>query len=150
MSRIEDEIKQSSFKNEYHKLIINLSFTSTWLENQQQQMLKPHGISIQQFNILRILRGQHPNPARVSLLQDRMVDRMSNASRLVEKLRKKELVERHICEKDRRAVDVLITDRGLKLLDSLAGMEKTWIEKLMCLSDKEAVQLNEMLDRIRG
>lgn len=147
---LELEIHQPSFKNEYQKMVINLLYTSSWLQNIVAQHLKSYGISPQQFNILRILRGQYPKPARMHLIQERMLDKMSNASRLVEKLRQKGLVERTICENDRRAVDVLITRKGMDLLLTLDQAEDTWQKKLHHLSEDEAHQLNVLLDELRG
>ena len=114
--KLEEEIGQKIFKNEIQKMMINIMYTSNWLQNILSDNLKDFDITPQQFNVLRILRGQHPNPARMHLLQERMLDKMSNASRLVERLRKKGLVLRKICRNDRRAVDVKITDSGLALL----------------------------------
>ena len=144
------EIKQSKFKNEHHKMLINILFTSGWLSAAHATNLKPHGISTQQFNILRILRGQHPKPATVNLLIDRMLDKNSNASRLVEKLRLKKLVERAVCPEDRRAVNVIITQKGLDLLTELDKQEGSFIKELKNLSEKEAEQLNTLLDKLRG
>ena len=148
--QIEKEIKQSSFKNEYHKLSVNLLFTGHWLQLQNHNHLKPFGVTVQQFNILRILKGQYPLPVTVSLLIDRMMDKMSNASRLVEKLRRKGLVERRVCENDRRAVDVLITPSGLDLLKNIEKHDKKWEKVLQTLSVSEAAQLNALLDKLRG
>ncbi len=148
--QIEKEIKQKSFKNEYHKLTVNLMFTGSWLNVKNHDYLKPYGITIQQYNILRILRGQHPKPTTVSLLIDRMLDKMSNVSRLVEKLRIKGLVNRRECEKDRRAVDVLITDNGLALLKEIEKHEQDWEESFHTLTPQEAHQLNKLLDKLRG
>jgi DNA-binding MarR family transcriptional regulator len=144
------EIKQPKFKNEHQKMVINLLFTSGWLTAKHSSNLKPYGISTQQFNILRILRGQHPKPATVNLLIDRMLDKNSNASRLVEKLRLKKLVERAICKEDRRAVNVLITQKGLDLLTELDKEETSFIKELKNLSEAEAEQLNSLLDKLRG
>jgi len=131
-------------------MVINLLYTSSWLQNIVAQHLRPYGVTPQQFNILRILRGQYPHPARMHLIQERMLDKMSNASRLVEKLRQKGLVERTICENDRRAVDVLITSKGLDLLTTLNQAEDTWQNKLHHLNEDEAHQLNGLLDGLRG
>lgn len=147
---LEKEIKQKKFKNEYQKLIVNLLYTSSWLHTLQSQYLKPFGITVQQYNILRILRGQHPCPATVNLLKERMLDKMSNASRLVEKLRVKGLVERHQCSKDRRAVDVLITEKGLALLAKLDEAAEKWEENLHNISQEEAREANRILDKMRG
>jgi DNA-binding MarR family transcriptional regulator len=144
------EIKQSKFKNEYHKLLINILFTSGWLSSMHASNLKPYGISTQQYNLLRILRGQHPKPASVNLLIDRMLDKNSNASRLVEKLRLKKLVERTVCPEDRRAVNVIITQKGLELLAELDKMEGAFMKEMKNLSEKEAEQVNLLLDKLRG
>ena len=144
------EIKQAKFKSEHQKMIINLLFTSSWLSSKHASSLKPYGISVQQYNLLRILRGQHPKPATVNLLIDRMLDKNSNASRLVEKLRLKKLVERAICPEDRRAVNVVITKKGLDLLAELDIHEDNFIIELKNLSKKEAEELNLLLDKLRG
>lgn len=144
------EIKQSKFKNEYQKMLINILFTSGWLSSKHACNLKPYGISTQQFNLLRILRGQHPQPASVNLLIDRMLDKNSNASRLVEKLRLKKLVERTVCPEDRRAVNVIITQKGLELLEELDKQDGTFMKELKNLSEKEAEQINALLDKLRG
>ena len=149
--KIEDEINQKKFKNEYQKLAINLLFTSTWINTINMQSLKPHGISWQQFNILRILKGMHPKPATVKLLTERMIDKMSNASRLVEKLKKKGLVERQACDTDRRRVDIVITDAGMKLIAKASrDLEKDMFVNMASLSENEAAQLNGLLDKLRG
>ena len=147
--RLEDEIKQKKFATQYEKLAVNILFTSSWLSGIHQKMLRPHGISPQQFNLLRILRGQHPNPASVGLLIDRMIDKMSNASRLVEKLRQKGLVERTECPSDRRRVDVVITDAGLKLLDDIAADTAGFLGMMRTLSADEAQAANDILDKLR-
>ncbi len=148
--RLEDEIQQKHFRSPYHKLALNLLYTGSWLQTLNARALKPYGLSPQQYNILRILRGQHPNPATVQLIKERMLDRMSNVSRLVEKLRQKGLVERRTCPSDRRAVDVVITDAGLQLLEALDREEETWLEALRNLTPEEASRLNELLDKLRG
>lgn len=144
------EIKQSKFKNEYQKLAINILYTSSWLNTKHSALLKPYGISSQQFNILRILRGQFPKPATVNLLIDRMLDKSSNASRLVEKLRQKKLVERATCPEDRRAVNVIITEKGLELLNQLDKEEGNLHKEMGHITEKEAGQLNNLLDKLRG
>ena len=144
------EIKQSKFKNEHHKMLINILFTSGWLSSMHACSLKPYGISQQQYNLLRILRGQHPKPATVNLLIDRMMDKNSNASRLVEKLRLKKYVDRATCEDDRRAVNVIITEKGLELLSDIEKQEEVMFKTLKNLSESEAEQLNSLLDKLRG
>lgn len=147
---IGEEIKQKSFKNEHQKLQINILFTASWLTQLSALALKPLKITWQQFNILRILKGAHPKPASVKLLAERMIDKMSNASRLVEKLKQKGLVERQECPLDRRKVDVVITPEGLALLENATMLMDTQIERLTHkLSEYEAVQVNFLLDKLR-
>ena len=109
---ISDEIKQSSFKNEETKAVINLIFTGNFIVQRQQAFMKPFGITMQQFNVLRILQGQKGQAISVLSITERMLDKMSNASRLVDKLFAKKLVSRVQCDKDRRAVDVFILPAG--------------------------------------
>ena len=148
--RIEEEIKQTKFRSEQHKALINVIYTANWINSIHTRVLKKHGISPQQFNLLRILRGQYPKPATVNLLIERMMDKMSNASRLVDKLTTKKLVERTQCENDRRAVDVLITRKGLNLLSALDKEEKHMKEAYAELSEPDAKALNRILDKMRG
>lgn len=148
--RIEDEIKQQHFRNEYDKLVINMLYSGGWMDAILTRRLKPYRVSVQQYNILRILRGQHPNPATVNLLKERMLDKMSNASRLVEKLRIKGLVERHPCKNDRRAVDIIITQKGLDLLAEIDTLLDGWDETFKSLTPEEAGTLNFLLDKLRG
>lgn len=148
--KIEDEILQGKFKNKNHKVLINIFYTFNWLYERQLNILKPFGLTIQQFNILRILRGQYPNPATVKLLKERMMDKMSDASRLVEKLRSKGLLERRICDKDRRNVDVLITEDGLNLLKQVDKKDKEFDSLVENLESNEIDMLNNLLDKIRS
>lgn len=148
---IEKEINQVRFKNEYQKVHVNILFTASWLTKRSAEKLKPFKISWQQFNILRILRGLHPESASVKLLTERMIDKMSNASRLVEKLKQKGYVERWECPEDRRRVEVYITDSGLKILEKAsAAMEGDFEAFRERLGEEEVKLLNEMLDRLRG
>src|SRR6266487_4177073 len=98
--KLKDEIVQKKFRNESHKLGVNLIYTFNWLDAFHQTHFRKHGITSQQFNILRILRGQHPKPATIKLLKERMLDKMSDASRIVEKLRVKGLIDRDISPSD--------------------------------------------------
>ncbi len=148
--KIEDEIKQERFKNPIQKAVVNLLFTSSWFNALHQAELKPHKISPEQYNILRILRGSYPEPLTVKSLMERMIDRMSNASRLVDKLVKRNLVKRTTCSSDRRAVDVVITGEGLRFLEDIE-QRKRLIHKLnLALTDEEANQLSDLLDKLRN
>ncbi|WP_026462733.1 MarR family winged helix-turn-helix transcriptional regulator [Adhaeribacter aquaticus] len=150
--RIEDEIKQPTFRNVFQKAYINLAFTANWLQMQAAQTFKNYDLTLPQFNVLRILRGQHPNPATVNLIIERMLDKTSNASRIVDKLVAKGWVTRTQCEHDRRTVDVLITEEGLNLLKRIDECEQTLNAHMgmQHLSESEAEQLNQILDKIRG
>lgn len=148
--RIEDEIKQKKFASEFHKVQVNIIFTSSWLSGQMALLMKPYGISTQQFNILRILRGQHPNPAPLKLLTERMIDKMSNTSRLVEKLVQKKLVERKICKDNRRQIDILLTEKGMDLINRVSDEIDKYFKKKQEITNEEAKELNRILDKLRG
>ncbi len=148
--KLEEAIKQTAFKTEEERLVINLVYTSGWLSSEQNRFFKRFGISSQQYNVLRILRGQFPNPASVGLIQERMLDKMSNASRLIEKLKQKKLVKRSECSKDRRQVDVLITEDGLKLLEDIDMLNGEMHSICNTLNQTEKKKLNELLDKLRN
>lgn len=145
---IEEAIKQNRFKDELHKLVVNIFYTSSYLHGKQSKILKPHGISAEQYNVMRILRGQHPKQSTVTLIQDRMIDRSSNASRLVDKLYKKGLVTRQECRTDRRQMDVCLTDKGLRLLKELDESIDNIHLQLQGITVEEAKIANDILDRI--
>ncbi len=149
--KIEEEIKQRKrFKNEFVKLDVNMMFTASWLGGLKSEILKPYKISWQQFNILRILKGRHPRPAAIKTLTERMIDRTSNTSRLVDKLTKKGLVSRTVNENDRRRMDVTITEKGLELIETCSKeLEHTMTKKLSSLTEDEALKMNELLNKIR-
>ncbi len=148
--KIEDEIKQKKFKSEYQKILINLLFTGSWISLRESKILKPFGLTLQQYNILRILKGQYPNPATVNLLIERMLDKMSNASRIVDRLVNKKLITRKACPKDRRSVDVLIKAEGIELLRKIEEMQIEEQNEINSLTDSEMKTLNRLLDKLRG
>ncbi len=148
--KLEEEIKQSSFRNEYHKLAVNILYTYSWLMTKIADHLWKFDLTLQQFNLLRILRGQYPEPASISLLKERMIDKMSDASRLVDRLISKGLVEREICPEDRRRVNVIITKKGLNLLKKIDETDQTMDNILKNVSKEEANLLNDLLDKLRG
>ena len=144
------EIQQTKFKNHKHKAVLNIFFTAGWLGCQQQRFFKEHGLSPQQYNVMRILRGQKGNPVTISGIQERMLDKSSNASRLIDKLVEKKLVDRVVCKSDRRQVDIMITAKGLALLKKidveLAELESSYTN----ITEKEAEELSRILDKLRG
>lgn len=151
MASIEEAIQQPAFKTPHHRAHVNIVYTSNWLNHRSMMVLKPFGLSPQQFNILRILRGRAGNPATVKLLTERMLDKMSNASRLVDKLKEKGLVSRTECPSDRRRVDIVITKKGLELLNQASlAVEQEIDFHFAGLSGEEATQLSLLLDKLRG
>ncbi|AMM51579.1 transcriptional regulator [Rufibacter sp. DG15C] len=147
--KIEDEIKQSTFKDPFQKAYINIVFTANGLQLAQSTVLKDYGITLPQYNILRILRGQYPKPATVNLLIERMLDKTSNASRIVDKLEAKKLVTRTQCPADRRTVDIVITEKGLNMLEELDKIQEGTKHGVNNLSAEEAETLSILLDKIR-
>ncbi|MDF9798498.1 DNA-binding MarR family transcriptional regulator [Catalinimonas alkaloidigena] len=148
--KLEEEIKQRKFSSEKHKVIINLMYTGNWVYSINKSILKQYNISPEQYNVLRILRGQYPDPSTVMLLNERMLDKMSNVSRIVEKLRVKNLLTRKECPADRRQVDITITREGLALLKQIDRDASISEQAAKNLSTEEAAQLNELLDKVRG
>lgn len=145
MGDISKDIK-SKFPNNKVKALINIKYTANWLSSNENEFFKPYGISPQQFNILRILRGAE-EPIKVQIIKDRMIERAPNATRLMDKLCEKELIERLPCDHDRRVVFIKISIKGLALLTVIDKTLK--LDFLDKLTDKEAMQLSDLLDKIR-
>ncbi len=147
---IEEDIKQEKFSSEFHKMAINIMYTSSWLHGGNTARLKPHGVTPEQYNVLRILRGSHPSKMMLSEITKRMIDKSSNCTRLVEKLRTKELVSREITPNNRRQVDIMITQKGLAVLKKVDDESESWITSMKNVSVAEAKELNRILDKLRG
>lgn len=148
--KLEKEIIQSAkFISEYHKLAVNIMFTSGWLMRRHAEQLKPYGITPHQFNILRILRGQHPTPVTINTLIERMIDKSSNASRLVDRLSEKGLVKRMVSDRDKRSVPVSITKQGLEVLKEIDQHLEILEQGFRVITEKEAKEMNRLLDRLR-
>src|SRR6478735_31342 len=135
---LEQDIKQEKFGSEFDKAAINILFTSSWLSNVNASRFKPHDITPEQFNVLRILRGSHPKKMMLSDITSRMIDKSSNCTRLVEKLRIKGFVSREICENNRRQVDIGITAKGLSLLSKIDKESEAWVSNIKSISQVEA------------
>lgn len=148
--KIEEEIKQPRFRSDFQKVAINLIFTSNWLLSQQQDFFKPYGITSSQFNILRILRGQHPNKISGVEIKSRMLDKNSDIPRLLDRLVKKNLIVKTVCPSDKRAADVIITDNGLAILSQLDDQLDQREKEQIHLTKEEAAQLSNLLDKCRG
>lgn len=149
MASLEQDIKTSRFTSQYQKLVVNLIFTGNRISQAQQSFFKPFGLSTAQYNVMRILRGNHPNPHSVNDIIDRMLDPMSNASRIVDKLEAKELVMRRKNSDDRRAVDVLITGKGLSLLGEIDLALENNERVYNAFTNDELKLVNDFLDRFR-
>ena len=148
--KIEDEIKQTAFSSEYHKLWVNMIFTVNWLRTKELKLFRRHGLSPQQYNVLRILRGQHPKPASLNLIRERMLDRESNASRLVDKLCENGLTTRIECPNNRRSVEIRLTEKGLTVLRVLDADFDTLMQHILHIEPGDAVRLNALLDDLRN
>lgn len=145
---LESEINQRKFRNEYQKSAINIIYTYNWLTEKINRIFDEWGITSQQFNILRILRGAG-KPLSTLQIRQRMLDKMSDTSRIVDRLVKKGLVKKTICKSDRRLVDVTITEKGKKLLEKIDAYDEQMDGLLMNLTEAEAKTLNELLDKVR-
>ncbi len=147
---IQEDIKQKrAFKNEYQKAIVNLLFTFGWLQEKIRIAIEPFDITMQQYNVLRILRGSHPDPISTQEIRKRMLDKMSDVSRIVDRLILKKLVVKRICADDKRLVDVTISDAGLALLVNMESYEVKMNAITHAISEQEAAELNRILDKMR-
>lgn len=152
MKTIEEEIKQKKFPDIFVKTNVNLLFTSGWLQNVQARFFKPFGLTLQQYNVLRILRGQYPKSIKLVQITERMIDKMSNASRLIDKLQQKELVSQIQNPTNKREVSISITEDGLELLKEIDVELAKTVPPIQYknVSVEELEQLNLILDKIRS
>jgi DNA-binding MarR family transcriptional regulator len=147
--KIEDEIKQQKFKTPLQKAVLNLLYTTSWMQGKQKDIFKTFGITLQQFNILRILRGQHPNSTSATEIKSRMLDKNSDVSRLLDRLLAKKVITKRVSSNDKRAADVNLTEEGLELLKAI-DKKQHQIDSVLLLSDDEALLLSDLLDKSRG
>ena len=150
MMTLEKEIVQSKFQSEGEKAVINIMYTNNIIIGGMNGFFKSHDITRQQYNVLRILRGQYPSPSTINLLKERMLDKMSDASRIVERLRIKKLIVRDRCSNDRRAAEITISEAGLALLNKMDEIVVNLNTFTQNLTDDELVTLNKLLDKLRG
>jgi DNA-binding MarR family transcriptional regulator len=148
MKRIEEEIQQQKFSSIQQKAVVNLIYTSNWLQSKQLEFFKSFGITGQQFNILRILKGHFPKSISGTEIKSRMLDRNSDVSRLLDRLAAKNLITKNTCPNDKRASDVLITEQGLSLLKEVEKCRKH--DQFLSLSSEEAQLLSDLLDKSRA
>ena len=149
--KLEQAIKQFEFESRGQRLGVNLIYTSNWVQERQKSYFSKFGITQQQYNVLRILRGNYPKPYSTSDIRERMLDKMSDASRIVERLVKKDLVVRKINKKDKRLVDVTISDSGLDLLEKIDKTIENFVQRPFSnLTEKEQEILDSLLDKVRA
>lgn len=146
---IDKDIQQTTFNNVHQKAAINLIYTLSWIKDRTKTIFDSEDITGQQFNILRILRGSFPEPLSTLQIRERMLEKMSDTSRIVDRLIAKGLVKKITCKKDRRLVDVIITDKGKKMLERLDSRQQEIDDVLGNLSVKDANLLSDLLDKIR-
>ena len=147
---LEEDIRQQrGFKSEQHKAMVNVMFTYSWLMGKMKESLKEYDLTPQQYNVLRILRGAFPDPISTLDIRNRMLDRMSDASRIVDRLCKKGLVKSKTCMFDKRKVDVSISEPGLAILATIDREQSDFGHLVEGLSEEDAKHLNETLDRLR-
>ena len=145
---IEKDIQQTAFRNEYQKMGINLIFTANWLKEKVGKILSTEKITQQQYNILRILRGSE-TPLSTLKIRERMLDKMSDTSRIVDRLIAKELVEKSACQADKRLVDITLSKKGFQLLEKLDQFDAQIDAILKGINEKEANTINQILDKLR-
>ena len=145
---IEQDIQQTNFRNEYQKLGINIMYTANWLNEKISTILSQEDITQQQYNILRILRGAE-KPLSTLQIRARMLDKMSDTSRIVDRLVAKELVEKNTCPTDKRLVDVVISKKGFSILEKLDQLNHHLDSLMKSISEKEAIIMNQLLDQLR-
>jgi DNA-binding MarR family transcriptional regulator len=151
MATIEEEIKQKSFNNQYLKAHVNILFTASWLTYYTEPVFRSHRLTLQQYNLLRILRGSSPNPVSIKELMSRMIDKTSNASRLVDKLEQKGFVTRTTAEDDKRRVDISLTREGLQVVNMASVEVEAKVENIFNrLTPEQVSMLNKILDTVRS
>ena len=148
--KLEEEIKQAKFKDEWQKALLNIMYTGNWLADNFSVISKKYDINDQHYNILRILRGRYPNCTCPGEIKDVLVNKRGDLTRLLDKLVKKQFVDRNVNSENRRMVDIVITQKGLNLLTEMDS-EVDQIENLKSkVSEEEAKVLNDILDKVRG
>lgn len=147
---IQHDIKQSKFRNEYQKSMVNIIYTASWITEKLREIFSKYNLTHQQYNVLRILRGSHPQPLSTREIRNRMLDKMSDASRIVDRLIAKGLASKRVCKSNKRLVDVTITEKGKLLLHEMDAHADEMDSIMHHISEAEARALNRILDKIRG
>ena len=146
---LEEEIKQSKFRSEFQKTIINIYYTNSYISSKFQDLLSEYKLTVQQYNILRILRGQFPETASIGTIKERMLDKNSDITRIIDRLTIKQLAERKNSINDRRVAEIKITKKGLSLLEKMDLVDVKSDSILSHVNETDLKKLNELLDKIR-
>lgn len=148
--KFEEEIKQKKFKNSSQKAILNVMFTANWLDAEFRDTFKPFGITQQQYNVLRILKGRFPNPANPSEIKDVMLDKNPDLTRLCDRMITNGWISRDIDSKNRRKMNIAITQSGIDLLEKIAPLMNKAESKFNKMNDSDLEKLSHLLDKLRG
>ena len=148
--KIEEEIKQKKFESNYQKAHLNIFFTANWLMDRSKIIFKNFGITPQQYNVLRILKGKHPECCAAGDIKEVMLDKSPDLTRLIDRLMEKGYVTRGVCVENRRKLDIEITDKGLALIKEISPKLKIKFEQMNNITNKEAIELSRILDKLRG
>jgi len=148
--KLEKAIKQSKFESPFQKAVINIIYTANWLRDQQAALFKQYNILPQHYNVLRIIKGKHPEPVAPGDIKEVMLDKGNDVTRLVDKLVKTGLVKRSLCAENRRKIDIQLTDKGLNFLKELnEPMRKQYKTIKKQITENEAEILSDLLDKLR-
>ena len=146
---IKEEIQQEKFSSNLQMAVVNLIYTANWMRDQQQHILKDYEILVQHYNVLRIVMGQDPKPAFPGQIKNVLLDKGRDLTRLIDKLVSLKYLNRNVCESNRRMVEIVITDQGKKVANEIGKKLAKDMQKRFNLSEKEALQLSELLDKLR-
>jgi DNA-binding MarR family transcriptional regulator len=147
--KLEEAIKSNKFRNEVHKAGLNILYTAWWLKTSMSKELKEYGLTHEQYNVLRILKGKHPEQICVKEIACRMIEKNSNVPRIIDRLEAKKLVKRTASDSDRRETVIVLTPAGINILQHSTDRINKLMDKIMIIDEQRAVELNELLEQIR-
>jgi len=147
--KLEEAIKSSKFRNEVHKAGLNILYTAWWLKTNMSKELKEYGLTHEQYNVLRILRGKHPEQICVKEIACRMIEKNSNVPRIIDRLEAKKLVKRTASDSDRRETVIVLTPAGINILQHSTDRINKLMDKIILIDEQKATELNQLLEEIR-
>lgn len=149
--KIEEAIKQARFRDNYQKMIVDLHYTANWARDEQTKLLKIYDILMQHYNVLRIIKGKHPEPVSPGAIREVLIDKANDLTRLLDKLERKGWIKRGLCQVNRRKMDIVMTPQGIKQLEAItAALDTYMLELKKRITDKEADTVSRILDKLRG